>query len=810
MNNSLKDWQKRNRGISSVFNFSGLNNVAELVDDSAIAIEKPLAPKTPIKPSLSNLLGEAQKGGQDIVTPKQKEEDQDREAEYERANARPTTSQPQLLNGLPSLHELVQVTRALQDGTAFRGDSYRPDYRPDNEYRPESPQISQSSPRPTNANQLRNIFSAKKTSQHKNFSSVSFCNHQEFTIDWSPDDPMNDRGSWRASMNRFEDRSPWEQHQYCQEPDVRAKVTRLTEKIIGKFDDMEKGRLTGRDQRHGALPRRSPPKPRVEREVQNMYSQLHRSKTEKLVEKREALRLKIDAADRRKEDTEMLHKRAQEDRQRGEKAKGLAIDDLEEKDEPVTTKKSKKTPKQIAEEKVARNRQRKQAKGTMEPVDRFRLTTANERKAKTPATNTTTKKAKAAAVSGDDSDDLAKNAAARKITKTNKKQETPSKPKPREMTAEERALLSCITQAEKDEEEEDQYKQAEAEVEVEEHDTPSEEDNDEEELRNEVAALERTKLIGKTTKLSKPEPKIMVQSSKKRKAAPSTSEDAPKSRSKKHKSAAIIENSDEEADYELPDVSSSDHPEAPVRQGWAAGVEELVEEVHHKEEKREEKREVMVEEGGVVVVEERIVLAESAEAMKEETEAAKAVQIEPLAEKPSSSSSPEHRSVLQEASQLPTPEPSSSQTASSLPVREVSTPPTSSASTPHNKRKFSLGSSDEERPSSSYTSEEERPSKNVKKVSFEEKIMSPVERKRKMSIPYIVDNEVDEQIGEKNVAEGAVMSGSEGEVQIMENEEEGKDDGLDDLFEEQYFSVSIVGYFRISYVHCIRTEEGEM
>jgi hypothetical protein len=798
MKNSLKDRQKRNRGIGSVFHFSGLNNVAELVDEE-IAIEKPLAPKTPIKPSLSNLLGEARKGGQDIVTPKQNEEDQDRKAEYERANARPTTSQPQLLNGLLSLHELAQVTRALQDGTAFRGDSYRPDYRPNNEYRPESPQLSQSSPRPTNTNQLRNIFSAKKTSQHKNFSSVSFCDHQEFTIDWNPDDPMNDRGSWRASMNRFEDRSPWEQHQYCQKPDVRAKVTRLTKKIIGKFDDMEKGRLTGRDLRHGALPRRSPPKPHVEREVQKMYSQLHRGKTEKLVEKREALRVKLDAAERRKEETEMLHKRAQEDRQRGEKAKGLAIDDLEDDDEPVTTKKSRKAPKQIAEEKVARNRQRKQAKGTIEPVDRFRPITADERKTKTPATNTTTtpqksKKTKAAAASGDNSDELAKNAATKKITNTNKKQEPASKPKPRGMTAEERALLSSIIQAEKEEEYEDQYTLAESEAEVEEHDTPSEEDNNEEELRNEVAALERAKLIGKTTKLSKPEPKIMVQSSKKRKAATSTSEDAPKSRSKKHKSAAIIENSDEEADYELPDVPSPHIPETAVRQGWAAGVEELVEEVHHAEEKRDEQREVTLAEGEIVVVEEHIA---QGEVVKEEIEAVKAVQIEPVIEKRKHEAAveddveseqgdeqPSSSSVLEETSQLPTPVPSSPQTASPSPMREVSTPPTSSASTPANKRKFDLLTIDGELSSSSESISEERPSKKVKKLSFEEEIAEPVERARKMSIPYIMDTKVDEQTEEKSVEEDAVMSGDEDEVQMMEREEEDEDDRLDDLFQE--------------------------
>jgi hypothetical protein len=139
---------------------------------------------------------------------------------------------------------------------------------------------------------------------------VSFCDHQEFTFDWSPDDPMNDKGSWKVNMVPLVDRSPWEQHQHCGEPNVRAKLTDLATKIIGKLDNMEAGTLTARDKRHGVRPLRSPPKPWVEREVQNMYSQLHRGKTEKIVQRKEALRVKLDAVDRRKKEAEKLQKRA--------------------------------------------------------------------------------------------------------------------------------------------------------------------------------------------------------------------------------------------------------------------------------------------------------------------------------------------------------------------------------------------------------------------------------------------------------------------------------------------------------------------
>jgi hypothetical protein len=116
-----------------------------------------------------------------------------------------------------------------------------------------------------------------------------------------------------------------------------------------------------------------------------MYSQLHRGNNDKTVEKKEAIHVMLDATDRRKEQAKKLLQHAQQDRQRGEKAKGLAIDDLEDMNELIPAKKLRKTPIQLAEKKVAQNPQPKQlgptAKGIAEPLGRFRLTTSGERNA---------------------------------------------------------------------------------------------------------------------------------------------------------------------------------------------------------------------------------------------------------------------------------------------------------------------------------------------------------------------------------------------------------------------------------------------
>ncbi|KAI1688143.1 hypothetical protein KJE20_01320 [Pyrenophora tritici-repentis] len=423
------------------------------------------------------------------------------EAGYEGTHTAPR------IQGLPSITDLQRFTRALQDGTAFRADTYRPNYgnhpassyRPDynnqptNSYRPERRYLSRNVVRPSNFAELGAIFVPKKVHhERENCSSVSFCDHQEFYIAWDAHDPHNNHGSYKPHMQRFEDRSPWAEHQNCPPPNIPACLKKLARKIIGKFEGMENGRLSYLDIKDGKAPRRAPPIQRVEREVQNMYSQMFRGKYDEIIEVKGAMRAKFDAGTRRKEQAKQIWLQAKLDGHRGEIAKGINVDELED-DTPIVKQKTKKTPKQIAEDRVQRSRLRKglavKTKAAPEPSDRY------------------------------------------EITKT-------------------KVALSTHS------------------------------------LSNSKVAKEVSKLTSSPSKTPAP-------NSRKHKK-PHTDEDTINASStKKYKSAAIIEDSDEEADYPLPKAPPppSTLPEevvsAPVREEWSAEAEELVEELHHHEDERE-------------------------------------------------------------------------------------------------------------------------------------------------------------------------------------------------------------------------------
>ncbi|RMZ73214.1 heterokaryon incompatibility [Pyrenophora seminiperda CCB06] len=248
---------------SSRMILTGIRNVGECVDNDDLEVQSKPQPKPKQTLSFGAIMADAQKGAQNTVTPKQKEP----KTEHERAR---TAHQ----YGLPSITDLQRFTRALQDGSAFRGDTYRPN-------------------------------------------------------------------------SNYGHRSPWEQHEHCPQPDIRACVTKLSKRIIGKFEDMQNGKLSYYDIKDGKSPRRPPPIQRVEREVQYMYWQISRGKHDKLVEHKESLKAKLGVEARRKEQAELILSQAQVDRQRGGVAKGLDIDDLED-DAPVAKKTTKKTRKQSA------------------------------------------------------------------------------------------------------------------------------------------------------------------------------------------------------------------------------------------------------------------------------------------------------------------------------------------------------------------------------------------------------------------------------------------------------------------------------
>jgi hypothetical protein len=377
---SIRDMQKRAKGSGAPMHYTGMKNCGELVDSSDSEQEtKSTVLKEPTKPSLTigKLLEEASKGAPDLVTPGNNEAKLKKKDAYERAHAYPAA----VPAGLPTLQDLLQVSNALRDGTAFRGDSYRPDnsYRPNNVYRREKPHPSCIA---THAADASHIFFEKKPEVHDNYSVVAFCDHQGFYIDWHPSDPENRKGTWQASMQRIKNSGPWGQHEFCQPPsNVRENISIVARRIIRKFTDLEGAKFTGRHRRDGLEPRRPPPFSRVEREVQNMWNQMHRGRHNGIVEKKEALRTKLDAADGRQKMTVLQQRQAQLDGHRDQKAKGIDIDN-----EVVGGRRIKKAPKQIAEDKVAQARLRKEAgaksKRLAEPEHRFRPTTMDERDAR--------------------------------------------------------------------------------------------------------------------------------------------------------------------------------------------------------------------------------------------------------------------------------------------------------------------------------------------------------------------------------------------------------------------------------------------
>ena len=435
--------------------------------------------------TFGDIIAAARKGGEDTVPPRQKKPRAEKKLDNERTHTLPPIQE------LPSITDLQRFSRALQEGTAFRSDTYRPNYNshPASPYQPERPHLPRAALRPTNAAQLGSIFVAKKAPlRRENHSSVSFCDHQEFYIAWETNDPGNHNGSYKPHMERFEDRSPWEQHKNCLPPELPSCFKKLAKKIIGKFEHMENGRLSYFDIKEGKSPCRAPPLQRIEREVRNMYSQMFRGKYDDIVEKKESLRINLDAKSRRKEEIEQIKMQAQFERQRNGIAKGQDVDDLED-DVPVVKQQTKKMAKQIAEEKAQKDAA-VTPKTSAEPAGRFKI----KKKDKIAFTTTSPSTGK-------------------KITKL--VSQTPTTPNPN----------------------------------AKKHKEPPTGDD----------------ATATTT------------ATKKRKPARST---------------AIIENSDKEADYSLPEAPpvptnlSEEVVSAPIRSEWTVAAEELVKEIHYYEEER--------------------------------------------------------------------------------------------------------------------------------------------------------------------------------------------------------------------------------
>ncbi|KAI4608194.1 hypothetical protein J4E80_009202 [Alternaria sp. BMP 0032] len=348
---------------------TGLKNLQELVHESESEDEETVVRETRSKTSFGDIMAQA-KTCRDVVAADRKRRKTAEEKKSEGSDARANTSRSQLQASMSGLMGLSRAQKAPREN---------------DQYHPEDPLLE------------RHPFAGKDTnhlqSKRDQYSSVPLCQHLELFLDWNMDDPDNRKGSWILNIERYEEPSPWAEHQHCAGVDVTKMADALAMRIIKKFTRLDNERVS-RDFDRGISCRRPPAKQRLTRELCNMYSQIHRGKESKLVDEKEALRDSLNAAQRRRELAGEALLRAQKSRQSRGAAKPVNNDVSEGRNKassasvpgssPSTRK--RKTPKQIAEEKVARNRKRKGlseiARIRAEPVDRFKPTTVDERDAR--------------------------------------------------------------------------------------------------------------------------------------------------------------------------------------------------------------------------------------------------------------------------------------------------------------------------------------------------------------------------------------------------------------------------------------------
>ncbi|KAI4941065.1 hypothetical protein J4E86_010565 [Alternaria arbusti] len=503
---------------------TGLKNLQELVHESESEDEETVVRETRSKTSFRDIMAQA-KTCRDVVAADRKRRKTAEEKKSEGSDARANTSRSQLQASMSGMMGLSRAQKAPREN---------------DQYHPEDPLLE------------RHPFAGKDTnhlqSKRDQYSSVPLCQHLELFLDWNMDDPDNRKGSWILNIEKYEDPSPWAEHQHCAGVDVTKMADALAMRIIKKFTRLDNERVS-RDFDRGISCRRPPAKQRLTRELCNMYSQIHRGKESKLVGEKEALRESLIAAERRRELAEESLLRAQKSRQSSGAAKPVNNDVSVGRNKassasvsasPPSTKK-RKTPKQIAEEKVARNRKRKGlseiARIRAEPVDRFKPTTVDERDArvtgvaqqvrleraaetkKSPSVTKPSSKSKKSAVAIDPDEDV-ETISRRRVTKKTTlppapifsdsenepsegeiatKRNATTKSQSQQMSKPERALLKGIAEAEQEERE--RYAQDEPEP------LPTSEEK-EAAFRAEIEAIGLAQLAAQKRKLSEMEDDI--------------------------------------------------------------------------------------------------------------------------------------------------------------------------------------------------------------------------------------------------------------------------------------------------------------
>jgi hypothetical protein len=365
--NAINAAFKKSKAALQPFSTTGFKNLLEQAEKPEDEDEESTTRNTPTKTFFGDIIAEA-RGSQDVVSRDMDKEDGEKEEEYERLDAREATPKSGMLTDMLGPPERRRAQKASQH---------------DDQYRPEHPLIERRLLGVKDSSRFGTTLPIEKRTRRETYSSVPLCKHLELFLDWDSDDSDNHKGSWILNIDKYEDVSPWSEHHSCGGVDVKKMANAMYDRMSKKFTRLEDERLSKRDIDSGKARRRPPQKQRVVRELYNMYNQILRTQDYKLVDENEALRVKLDVSERRKELAEKTLEQAQKSFQRGSMAQSLN-DNIQEGDQTPasssdsTLLKKKKTPKQIAEEKVARSRKRRGlsdiARNRAEPANRFKPT----------------------------------------------------------------------------------------------------------------------------------------------------------------------------------------------------------------------------------------------------------------------------------------------------------------------------------------------------------------------------------------------------------------------------------------------------
>ncbi|CAN9404041.1 unnamed protein product [Alternaria alternata] len=369
--NAIKAAFIKSKSMLQPFYTTGLQNLAEPAYQSESEDEKHVVHKTHMRSSFRDIMAQA-RGGQDFVPHEKTEEDKVMKNERERPNTHADTPSSEVTASTSDPADFSRLQKALQDR---------------DQYRQKDPYVSRKPHGVKDNNGLPALLSMKKQNHQVDQSEVKMCNHKTFVIYWDPDDPSNRNGSFISRVRDHKDRSDMTEHSCCnsQSVDVKGLTMEMASRIIEAFEKQEDDHTTGHDERRkGIKPERPQSHSIVLREVHNMYSQLYRHEIRKLVKTEEAVNIKLDARERLA---------AQRLRQRGSAAKNHDNNNTPEVDDKLDSalgtspsKRKRKTPRQIAEEKVARNKERRAltdiVRVRVEPLDRYKPSTVEEQQAR--------------------------------------------------------------------------------------------------------------------------------------------------------------------------------------------------------------------------------------------------------------------------------------------------------------------------------------------------------------------------------------------------------------------------------------------